>query len=75
MADLSFDVKVTEDVVTARRTGVDRTVIEQALRVVGYLLMHTRQLDMVMNQPAAVEKYRSKMRIDIEGLLTMTGRA
>jgi len=43
--------------------------------VVGYLLMHTRQLDMVMNQSAAVERYRSKMRIDIEGLLTMTGRA
>ena len=75
LADLSFDVNVTEDVVTARRTGVDRAVVEQALRVVGYLLMHTRQLDMVMNQSAAVEKYRAKMRIDIEGLLTMTGRA
>jgi len=68
LADLSFDVKVTEDVVTARRTGLDAADIEQGLRVVGYLLMHTRQLDMIMNQPAAVEHYRSKMRADIEGL-------
>ena len=75
LADLSFDVKVTEDVVTARRTGLDAADIEQGLRVVGYLLMHTRQLDMVMNQPTAVEHYRSKMRTDIEDLRMMTGRA
>jgi len=74
LADLSFDVKVTEDVVTARRTGLDAADVEQSLRVVGYLLMHTRQLDMVMNQPAAVEHYRSKMRADIEGLQRATGR-
>ncbi len=54
--------------VTARRTGLDAADIEQGLRVVGYLLMHTRQLDMIMNQPAAVEHYRLKMRADIEGL-------
>jgi pyruvate,water dikinase len=74
LADLSFDVKVTEDVVTARRTNLDAADVEQGLRVVGYLLMHTRQLDMVMNQPAAVEHYRSKMRADIEGLQRATGR-
>ena len=74
LADLSFDVEVTEDVVTARRTSLDWAVVEQGLRVVGYLLMHTRQLDMVMNQPAAVEHYRSKMRADIEGLQATTGR-
>ncbi|MBD3853641.1 MAG: pyruvate, water dikinase, partial [Acidobacteria bacterium] len=68
LANLGFDVEVTEDVVTARRTSIDWAGVEQALRVVGYLLMHTRQLDMVMNQPAAVEHYRSKMRADIESL-------
>jgi pyruvate,water dikinase len=68
LSEMSFEVNVTEDVVTARRTGIDRADVEQGLRVVGYLLMHTRQLDMIMNQPAAVEHYRSKMRADIEGL-------
>jgi pyruvate,water dikinase len=68
LADLGFQVDITEDVVTARRTGLDHADVEQGLRVVGYLLMHTRQLDMVMNQPTAVEHYRAKMRADIEGL-------
>jgi pyruvate,water dikinase len=65
---LSFDTEVIEDVVTARRTSLDHQDVEQSLRVVGYLLMHTRQLDMVMNQPTAVDHYRSKMRADIESL-------
>jgi pyruvate,water dikinase len=69
LADLAFTVEITEDVVTARRTTLDRVSVEQALRVVGYLLMHTRQLDVVMDEPSAVEYYRSKMRTDIEGLV------
>jgi pyruvate,water dikinase len=68
LSDLDFDVQVTEDVVAARRTMVESTVIERALRVVGYLLMHTRQLDMIMNQPATVERYRTKMHTDILSL-------
>jgi len=68
LADLRFAVKVTEDVVTARRTGLDHQDVEQSLRVVGYLLMHTRQLDMIMNEPTAVEHYRSKMVADIQSL-------
>jgi hypothetical protein len=31
--------------------------------------MHTRQLDMIMNQPEAVEHYRAKMAGDIGELL------
>jgi pyruvate,water dikinase len=65
---LSFDTEVIEDVVTARRTSLDHQDVEQSLRVVGYLLMHTRQLDMIMNQPAAVDHYRAKMQADIENL-------
>jgi len=68
LSELGFEVTITTDVVTARRTGLERSHIEQALRVVGYLLMHTRQLDMVMNEPTAVERYRAKMRTDIQSL-------
>jgi pyruvate,water dikinase len=55
--------------VTARRTSIDQEEVERGLRVVGYLLMHTRQLDMIMNQPTAVKHYREKMRHDIDNLL------
>jgi pyruvate,water dikinase len=68
LIDTDFEVKITSDVVTARRTGLEAHSIEETLRVVGYLLMHTRQLDMVMNNPAAVDYYSTKMRADIEGL-------
>jgi len=68
LAEQNFDIQVKEDVVVARRTGLERAKVEQGLGVVGYLLMHTRQLDMVMNEPAAVEYHRTKMRTDIQGL-------
>ena len=69
LAKLGFEVNVTEDVVTARKTHLDKEEVEQAVRVVGYLLMHTRQLDMIMNEPSAVEHYRTKMEADIAGIL------
>jgi pyruvate,water dikinase len=65
LGDLGFEITVTEDMVTARRTGLEQAEVERGLRVVGYLLMHTRQLDMIMNQPAAVKHYRAKMKDDI----------
>jgi len=65
LAELSFDTEVTEDVVTARRTILDHHDVERSLRVVGYLLMHTRQLDMIMADRAAVAHYGAKMRADL----------
>ncbi len=68
LANLGFETGVTEDMVTARRTNLEHQAVEDGVRVVGYLLMHTRQLDMIMNKPAMVEHYRKKMQADIEGL-------
>jgi pyruvate,water dikinase len=68
LADLGFETQVTEDVVTARRTHLEQTGIEDGVRLFGYLLMHTRQLDMIMNDPAAVKHYRRKIQNDIDSL-------
>jgi pyruvate,water dikinase len=63
-----FQVSLTEDTATARLAGLEQDAMKDRLRLVGYLLMHTRQLDMVMADPAAVESYRAKMRADLETL-------
>jgi len=63
-----FGVRLTEDNVVARLGGLDADAIAARLRIVGYLLMHTRQLDMIMGDPVAVEHYRAKLCKDIEGL-------
>ncbi len=60
-----FQVSLTEDTATARLAGLEQDAMKDRLRLVGYLLMHTRQLDMVMDDPSAVAHYRSRIR---EGL-------
>jgi pyruvate,water dikinase len=63
-----FEVKVIEDTITARVSTVPQETVLQHIRTVGYLLMHTRQLDMVMGDPRSVERYRAKLTADIDGL-------
>jgi pyruvate,water dikinase len=68
LEEQGFRVRLTEDTAAARLNGLGEDAMKDQLRVVGYLLMHTRQLDMVMSDPSAVEHYRAKMRADIETL-------
>ncbi|HSN53919.1 MAG TPA: PEP/pyruvate-binding domain-containing protein [Candidatus Sulfomarinibacteraceae bacterium] len=63
-----FEVKVIEDTITARVAAAPQDTVLQHIRTVGYLLMHTRQLDMVMGDPRSVERYRAKLSTDIDGL-------
>jgi pyruvate,water dikinase len=63
-----FVVDWRGDQLSARADGLPRAETIQRVQVVGYLLMHTRQLDMVMADPTAVESYRTKMRADLETL-------
>jgi pyruvate,water dikinase len=68
LEEQGFQVRLTEDTAAARLTGLGEDAMKDRLRVVGYLLMHTRQLDMVMEDPSAVAHYRSKIRADVETL-------
>ena len=68
LADKGFRMKVIEDTVTARASALPQEIVLDLVRIVGYLLMHTRQLDMIMGDQRSIDHYRSKLEGDIAGL-------
>ena len=54
----------------ARLEGHRREFMEGRLRILGYLTIHTRQLDMIMARPEVVSFYRDKMHDDIGNILS-----
>ncbi len=70
VADLleSFDFRceIREDAAFARLEGRPEDVMVDRLRILGYLIIHTRQLDMVMHNAGSVHRYRTKMLQEIE---------
>jgi pyruvate,water dikinase len=68
LADKGFAMKVIEDTVTARASALPQEIVLDLVKIVGYLLMHTRQLDMIMGDQRTIDHYRSKLEGDIAGL-------
>ncbi len=66
--EYGFRVQVKEDAAFARIEGLDQETMEGRLRVLGYLSMHTRQLDMVMGDPRALAHYAARLRQDLAGV-------
>ncbi len=64
-----FRVELRSDALLARVKKQSAEYLKQRLQILGYLTLHARQLDMVMNQPQALEKYKEKFLRDIEEML------
>lgn len=69
LEEFDFQVRLREDSLTARLEDGEQAFMEQRLRVLGYLVIHTRQLDMAMTDAAAVAERRERMLEDIRTLL------
>jgi pyruvate,water dikinase len=69
LSDYDFRVEVREDAVFARLEGRDQEFMKERLRVLGYLSMHTRQLDMIMSNDAAARNHREKIRKDLQSIV------
>lgn len=64
-----FHATVNIDNLDARLEGFDMEYMKRHVKILGYLTLHTRQLDMVMNNPAMVNYYMAKFTKDIDSLI------
>ena len=62
--------EIKEDSVFARLEGRDQDFVCERLKGLGYLTIHTRQLDMIMSDPASARNYWSKIRKDLGSIIT-----
>jgi pyruvate, water dikinase len=63
-----FRVDVKEDTLLARIEDRGMDYMKNRLNILGYLIIHTRQLDMIMANEETVQYYRNEMEQDIREL-------
>jgi pyruvate,water dikinase len=61
-----FRAEVKEDATFARQEGHEEGFMRERLRLLGYLIIHTRQLDMIMANSGSFHQYREKILHDLE---------
>ncbi|MDR3554935.1 MAG: PEP/pyruvate-binding domain-containing protein [Syntrophobacteraceae bacterium] len=69
LEQFAFRAEVKEDGVFARMEGYSQKFMMERLRIIGYLIMHTRQLDMIMSNEAAYQGHRTRILNDINEAL------
>lgn len=68
LEEFGFRVKIEEDGVFARIEGCDESIMKEKPKRLGYLLMHTRPLDMIMSNNAAYNHQGNKIINDIHAI-------
>lgn len=71
LAQFDFATEITGDTLTARIEEGSEEEFLSALRVLGYITMHTRQLDMIMEDEQALTQHRLQM---LEDMLALAAR-
>jgi len=66
-----FRTEIKDDSVFARLEGHDQDYLKEHLKVLGHIIIHTRQLDMVMFNDSMVNWYYQDMLKGIESFLTI----
>ncbi|MCG8636785.1 MAG: PEP-utilizing enzyme [Desulfobacterales bacterium] len=64
-----FDTIIKQDNLSARIKGGDQPYILGRLRLLGYMIIHTRQLDMVISDEHHARQYRNRFKHDIDRIL------
>ncbi|MBF0477181.1 MAG: pyruvate, water dikinase, partial [Deltaproteobacteria bacterium] len=69
LKEYGFRAEIKEDTLISRLEGHDQEFMISRLKIIGYLSIHTRQLDMIMTHGGKVTYYRNKITKDIETIL------
>ncbi|HBZ56076.1 MAG TPA: pyruvate, water dikinase [Syntrophobacteraceae bacterium] len=72
LEEYGFRSEAKEDAVFARMEGYDEAFMKDRLKVLGYLLIHTRQLDMIMANDASMQQTRAKILDDLRTIVDVS---
>ncbi len=67
LVSVMFQSTANTALTLGRRSERDYMLVR--IKILGYLSLHTRQLDMIMSNPVKVRYYGHKLQADIEELL------
>ena len=71
LSHYDFRVEIKDDALFARLEGHDQDYLKERLKVLGHIMTHTRQLDMVMFNDAMVNWYYQDMIKGIESFVNI----
>jgi len=72
LEEYGFSVEVKEDHLAARIEGHEKDFMIDRLKIIGYMTIHTRQIDMIMSNQSKVNYYRTKITKDINKIIGPT---
>ncbi|MBU0728759.1 MAG: pyruvate, water dikinase [Proteobacteria bacterium] len=64
-----FRVDLIRDALTARLEKYPAAYLKDRLALLGYLLIHTRQIDMVLGEEAILDRYKRKIMADLANIM------
>jgi pyruvate,water dikinase len=67
--EFNFRTRVREDALFARLDDCDQEFIENHLEILGHILIHTRQLDMIMNREDVVQLYKKRILNQLHAMM------
>lgn len=72
LSEFDFRIEQKGDALTARVEKKPMDFLKQRLRILGYMSVHTRQIDMVMSNQVSVDRYKDKFFSEIREMLAKT---
>lgn len=69
LEEFEFRAELKDDGVMARIEGYEEELMKEKLHILGYLIIHTRQLDMVMFNDASCRQHKTKLLRDISAII------